>query len=147
MFWEIVNRVERGEEEEASYQPPYWDMVGIDPSIEEMRKVSPFFIIKLVNTMGHCGRKCCGAGRSIGSGVLHLRGDQIWLLNGIKRIVNAKTSLALRGSALLHQIRTWECRICLLVPWSRSHHGAHWGYVQLNYGPKPITQAVVVLHQ
>ena len=21
------------------YQPPYWDSVGIDPSIEEMRKV------------------------------------------------------------------------------------------------------------
>ena len=25
--------------------------------------------------------------------------------------------------------------------------GSHWGHVQLNFGPKPITQAVVVLHQ
>jgi hypothetical protein len=42
VFWEIVNRVEkRGEkeEEERIYQPPYWDMVGIDPSLDEMRKV------------------------------------------------------------------------------------------------------------
>lgn len=39
VFWEIVNRVSSSEEEEVTYQPPYWDMVGIDPSIEEMRKV------------------------------------------------------------------------------------------------------------
>ncbi|XP_023332900.1 TGF-beta receptor type-1 [Eurytemora carolleeae] len=46
VFWEILNRVERGqgapsyqEEGVSGYQPPYWDMVGIDPSIDEMRKV------------------------------------------------------------------------------------------------------------
>jgi hypothetical protein len=43
VFWEIVNRVEKKgekeEEEERIYQPPYWDMVGIDPSLDEMRKV------------------------------------------------------------------------------------------------------------
>jgi hypothetical protein len=43
VFWEIVNRVEKRrekeEEEERIYQPPYWDMVGIDPSLDEMRKV------------------------------------------------------------------------------------------------------------
>jgi hypothetical protein len=43
VFWEIVNRVkkrgEKEEEEERIYQPPYWDMVGIDPSLDEMRKV------------------------------------------------------------------------------------------------------------
>ena len=45
VFWEILNRVERGQGSPAwevgisGYQPPYWDMVGIDPSLEEMKKV------------------------------------------------------------------------------------------------------------
>jgi hypothetical protein len=52
VFWEIVNRIEKGGEEKEegeleSYQPPYWDMVGIDPSIEEMRKVPNYFIVAI----------------------------------------------------------------------------------------------------
>jgi len=40
VFWEILHRVNRGGEAEVTaYQPPYWDQVGIDPSIDEMRKV------------------------------------------------------------------------------------------------------------
>ncbi len=35
----MEKRGEKEEEEERIYQPPYWDMVGIDPSLDEMRKV------------------------------------------------------------------------------------------------------------
>jgi len=34
-----VERRGAEKEEEIIYQPPYWDMVGIDPSLDEMRKV------------------------------------------------------------------------------------------------------------
>jgi len=39
VFWEILNRIGTVKNAEGVYQPPYWDSVGIDPSIEEMRKV------------------------------------------------------------------------------------------------------------
>jgi len=38
VFWEVINRIEMGDRTNP-YQPPYWDTVGIDPSVDEMRKV------------------------------------------------------------------------------------------------------------
>lgn len=36
VFWEVAYRVESTS---LGYQPPYWDLVGVDPSLDQMRKV------------------------------------------------------------------------------------------------------------
>lgn len=39
-MWEVVYRIQRSVSIGPSYQPPYWDLVGVDPSLDEMRKVN-----------------------------------------------------------------------------------------------------------
>ena len=39
VMWEVVYRIQRSPSIGPSYQPPYWDLVGVDPSLDEMRKV------------------------------------------------------------------------------------------------------------
>jgi len=39
VFWEVAYRIKNESELCPQYQPPYWDMVGIDPSLDQMRKV------------------------------------------------------------------------------------------------------------
>ena len=40
VMWEVVYRIQRSVSIGPSYQPPYWDLVGVDPSLDEMRKVN-----------------------------------------------------------------------------------------------------------
>lgn len=39
VYWEVASRVQTQNPHSETYQPPYWDLVGVDPSIDEMRKV------------------------------------------------------------------------------------------------------------
>jgi len=39
VFWEVANRISSPHGPGSPAQPPYWDLVGIDPSLDEMRKV------------------------------------------------------------------------------------------------------------
>jgi len=39
VMWEVVYRIQISPSISPAYQPPYWDVVGIDPSLDEMRKV------------------------------------------------------------------------------------------------------------
>jgi len=39
VYWEVASRVKTSTNSSDTYQPPYWDLVGVDPSIDEMRKV------------------------------------------------------------------------------------------------------------
>ena len=38
-MWEVVYRIQVTPSISPAYQPPYWDLVGVDPSLDEMRKV------------------------------------------------------------------------------------------------------------
>ena len=39
VMWEVVYRIQTSPIISPAYQPPYWDLVNIDPSLDEMRKV------------------------------------------------------------------------------------------------------------
>ena len=39
VMWEVVYRIQTSPSICPAYQPPYWDLVNIDPSLDEMRKV------------------------------------------------------------------------------------------------------------
>jgi len=39
VLWEMCRRTVNGEEKCEEYQPPFYDVVGSDPSFEEMKKV------------------------------------------------------------------------------------------------------------
>ena len=38
-MWEVVYRIQTSPSISPAYQPPYWDLVNLDPSLDEMRKV------------------------------------------------------------------------------------------------------------
>ena len=39
VIWEVASRVSTPLNTCPPSQPPYWDLVGVDPSLDEMRKV------------------------------------------------------------------------------------------------------------
>merc|ERR1719411_2078164 len=39
VLWEVSWRIQMTSSISPAYQPPYWDLVGVDPSLDEMRKV------------------------------------------------------------------------------------------------------------
>ena len=39
VMWEVVYRIQTSPSISPAYQPPYWDLVNLDPSLDEMRKV------------------------------------------------------------------------------------------------------------
>ena len=39
VMWEVVYRIQTTPSISPAYQPPYWDLVNLDPSLDEMRKV------------------------------------------------------------------------------------------------------------
>ena len=40
VIWEVASRVSTPFTPCPPSQPPYWDIVGVDPSLDEMRKVN-----------------------------------------------------------------------------------------------------------
>ena len=45
VIWEVASRVVTPMTPCPPAQPPYWDLVGIDPSLDEMRKVIAHFTV------------------------------------------------------------------------------------------------------